>query len=436
MNDARKAALDVLEKCRRSGAWSDAVLGGTMEKAQLSGADRGFAAALSYGVIQNRMLLDHVIETHASIPLRRIEPKVLDILRLTVDQILFMDRVPPSAAVNSAVALTKELGFARASAFVNAILRKISSESCLLPESDDPQSLSIRWSHPLWLTELYISLLGTEEAKQLLQSDNSPAAITLQTNTLRISTDALLSELKTQGLQCQPHPFLPDAICLDRCAVQELPSFCSGAFYVQDAAAKLAVMAAAPAKELRILDVCAAPGGTTFAASILSGGAEIIACDIHENKLRRIREGAERLGLENISLKAMDARIFVPEFADRFDLVIADIPCSGLGVIRKKPDIRYKNPKEFEALPEIQSAILQNVSRYVKPGGTLLYSTCTIRPEENDGVCEAFLKNNTVFSAEDFTLPDGIVSRRGMLQLWPQRNGTDGFFIARMRKWK
>ena len=435
MGDARKAALTVLEKCRRSGAWSDAVSGSVMDDAQLSGPDRALASALSYGVLQNRMLLDDLIEKHSSLPLRRIEPKVLDILRIGAFQLLMMDRIPPSAAVNSAVQLTKELGFGRATAFVNAVLRRLSGTDIELPVSCDPESLSLRWSHPRWLTELYLRLLGPEEAEMLLRADNSPAPLTLQTNTLQIDSETLLSALKSLGLNCRSHPFVPDCILLDGGNVRELDLFRKGAFYVQDAAAKLSVLAAAPVKGNRILDVCAAPGGKTFAASILSGGAEIIACDLHENKLRRIADGITRLGLNQIELKALDARTFYPEFEAGFDLVIADVPCSGLGVIRKKPDIRYKNPDDFAALPAIQSAIMRNVSRYVNPNGTLLYSTCTIRPEENGEVCAAFLNENKEFSYEDFSLPDGSKSSSGMLQLWPQRNGTDGFFIAKFRKW-
>ncbi len=435
MSDARKAALLVLEKCRRSGAWSDAVLGSILDAQKIQGRDRGLASALSYGVMQNRMLLDWVIGSFSSIELKKIEPKVLDLLRMGAYQILLMDRIPASAAVNSAVRLSRELGFDRASGFINALLRRLSTENVQLPEGKDAQSLSIRWSHPLWLTELYIKQLGTEEAISLLQTDNDTAPITLQTNTLRTSTEKLLNALAAQGLRCHAHPSVPDCIILESGAVQLLPEYERGEFYVQDAAAKMAVIAAAPKSGQSILDACAAPGGKSFAAAILSGGARIVACDLHEKKLKRIEESAKRLGLGDVSLRAQDARVYLPEFEQGFDLVIADVPCSGLGVIRKKPDIRYKDPKEFDALPAIQTAILRNVSRYVKPGGTLLYSTCTIRPEENFDVCAAFLRENTEFTCEDFNLPDGGKCSGGMLQLWPQRNGTDGFFIAKMKKW-
>ncbi len=435
MADARKAALLVLERCRRGGAWSDAVIGSVMDAQQLSGRDRRFAAALAYGVMQNRMLLDHAIERCSSMELKRIEPKVLDLLRIGAYQLLLMDRVPASAAVDSSVQLCRSLGFARAVGFVNAVLRRMSGEKDLLPEGSDAFSLSIRWSHPLWLTETYIRLLGTQEAIRLLEADNAPAPITLQVNTLRTDTASLEEELRRQGLSVERHSFVPDCLLLRGGDVHRLDAFLRGDFYVQDAAARMAVMAAGAQSGQRILDACAAPGGKTFAAAIESRGAEIVACDIHENKLRRIEDGAKRLGLERILFRALDAREYVPDFAEAFDLVIADVPCSGLGVIRKKPDIRYKDPEAFSALPEIQYAILRNLSRYVRPGGTLLYSTCTIRPEENEAVCARFLAEDPSFAACDFSVSDGSRSSNGKLQFWPQRSGTDGFFISKMKKW-
>ena len=406
-----------------------------MDAQRLQGRDRALCAAITYGVMQNRMLLDHMIAACSAIEMKKIEPKVLDILRIAAYQIMLMDRIPTPAAVDSAVELCRETGHARATGFVNAVLRKLASSPPEIPTGWDAEALSLRWSHPLWLTQMYIDLLGEEEAASLLEADNASAPITLQTNTLRTDTETLICSLTGEGLRCRKHPTVPDCVILDGGTFQRTHAYLQGEFYVQDPAAKMAVLVAAPRRGQRILDVCAAPGGKTFAAAILSGGAEITACDIHENKLKRIGDGVKRMGLGEITLQAADARRFLPEFEAAFDLVIADVPCSGLGVIRKKPDIRYKDPREFAGLPEIQSGILQNVSRYVKRGGTLLYSTCTIRPEENAGVVTEFLKEYMEFTFEDFVLPDGSVSKKGMLQLWPQRSGTDGFFIAKMRRW-
>jgi len=436
MGNARKAALLAMEKCRRAGAWSDAVLGSVLDQERLEGRDRALASALCYGETQNRLLLDHVIASCASMPLKKIEPKVLDILRLSVYQIMFMDRVPDSAAVNEAVRLCRECGFSRAAGFVNAVLRRVSGKGVDIPSGNDAEALSLRFSHPLPLTEYFISVLGKEETAALLACHNAEAPMTLQVNTLRTDTGELFRALEAAGKSVELHPFLPDCILLSGGGnPAAFPGYAEGAFYVQDAAAKLAVIAAEAEKAARIIDVCAAPGGKSFAAAIRSGGAaQILSCDLHENKLKRIREGAARLGLEKISTRAMDARSFEPSFEEQFDLVIADVPCSGLGVIRKKPDIRYKDPVDFADLPGIQSDILRNVSRYVAPGGTLLYSTCTVRTEENGDVVRAFLGEHEGFSPVPFEIPGCMSDPDGMLQLWPHRNQTDGFFIAKMRK--
>ena len=436
MADGRKAALVLLEKCRRSGAWSDAALGSVLDVEGLEGRERAFAAALCYGVLQNRLLLDHVIGQCATISLRKTEPKVLDILRITAYQLLFMDKVPAAAAVDSAVTLSKSLGFARASGFVNAVSRRVAEGAYEIPKGNDSAALSLRYSFPQWLTARLTAFLGAEEAEAFCRLSNEPTPITLQTNTLRTDTPTLLKALQAKGMAVEQHPFVPDCILLQNGSVTAIPEFHKGHFYVQDAAAKLSVLATAPQKGQRILDVCAAPGGKSFAAAIVSGGAEITACDLHEKKLVRIQQGAERLGIDGITVRAIDARLPCPELDERFDLVIADVPCSGLGVIRKKPDIRYKDPAELGGLPDVQSAILRNVSRYVRPGGTLLYSTCTVLPEENADVCAAFLRDAPSFACDAFSLPGGIESSSGMLQLWPQRHGTDGFFIAKMKKWK
>jgi len=436
MGDGRKAALTALEKCRRANAWSDAVLGTVMDDAGLDGRDRALAAALCYGVLQNRTLLDHEIDRFSSVKRSKIEPKVLDILRISAYQILFMDKIPASAAVNEAVRLTKSLGFARAGGFVNAVLRKIAADPDALSvgEGSAAEKLAVRWSHPLWLVNELIERLGEQEAAEYLACDNAPVPVTVQVNTLKTDADTLLTALTAAGVHAEAHPFVPDCLILRNSgSIAALPGFAEGHFYVQDAAAKMAVLAAAP--KGKVLDVCAAPGGKSFAAAILSGGsAEITACDIHENKLKRIREGAQRLGISRLETMSCDARENREAWNGVFDTVIADVPCSGLGVIRKKPDIRWKNPGEFAALPEIQSAILSNAARYVAPGGTLLYSTCTVREAENDAVVRDFLAAHPDFAPEAFTAANGEVSETGMLQLWPQRSGTDGFFIAKLRR--
>lgn len=438
MGNARKAALTALEKCRRAGAWPDAVLGSAMDAERLDARDRGLAATLCYGVQQNRMLLDDVVGRHSTLPLAKVEPKVMDILRLSAFQLLFLRKIPASAAVNEGVKLCRDLGFGRANGYVNAVLRRIAAHP-ELPEikGTAAERLSIRYSHPRWLVEYLLGRVGETETQSFLQGNNLPVPVTLQVNTLKTTCAALEEMLEGDGVEIERHLFLPD--CLTAHAPGDLTrtaAFRDGLFYIQDAAAKFDVVAAEPKPGQKVLDVCAAPGGKSFAAAILSGGkAEITACDIHENKLKRIRESAERLGL-NITAFAADAGKNRAEWNRKFDLVIADTPCSGLGVIRKKPDIRYKDPADFAGLPEVQSRILNNVSSYVRPGGTLLYSTCTIRSEENEAVVRRFLAENSAFAPAEFSSPWRDESAGGMLQLWPQRHGTDGFFIAKLRRLK
>lgn len=437
MGGARLSALTVLEKWRRSGAWSDAAIGSVMDKAGLAGRDRALCTTLCYGVLQNLFLLDHVLRGASTPPLEKAEPKVLDILRTGAYQLLFMTKIPASAAVNEAVNLCRALGFSRAAGYVNAVLRSIAADPAIPePGGDTLARLSVRYSHPRWLVSELFELLGAGEAEEFLKCDNAPVPVYLQVNTLKTSAEALRAALAGEGIETKHHPWLPDCLTADSGDFVRTGAFRDGLFYVQDPAARLAVLSARPRPGQKILDVCAAPGGKSFAAAILSGGgAEVTACEKHENKLKRISDGAARLGLR-IGVLARDARENRPDWNGAFDLVLADVPCSGLGVIRKKPEIRYKNPASFAALPELQADILQNAARYAAPGGVLLYSTCTIRRAENEDVIEKFLRQNDGFSPEDFQIPipGGGRGENGMLRLWPQRDGTDGFFITKLRK--
>lgn len=433
MGNARITSLTILEKCRRSNAWSDALIGSSFNNTDLDERDKRLATSLCYGVIQNQILLDYLIKQSSSLPMNRIEPKVIDILRLSIYQIVFMDRMPSAVAVSEGVELTKSLGFSRASSFVNALLRKIARGDYVLPTGNSIQDLSIRYSHPIWLVEYLVEQLGVEAAKEYLICDNTNAPIAIQINTNKIDQKSLECILNEEKVSFQQHPYLKDCLLISSGSIASLPSFRKGFYYIQDVAAKLSVCAANPQPSDRVLDVCAAPGGKTFAASILGKGSKIVSCDLHVNKLKRIQDGISRLGLEDISTFAMDARTFFPEFENSFNLVIADVPCSGLGVIRKKPDIRYKEESSLFNLPSIQYAILNNVCKYVSKGGVLIYSTCTIRREENDDIVNRFLSDHPCFQAEDFILPGNISSQNGHLQMWPHLHGTDGFYFAKMR---
>lgn len=431
-DNSRLAALEVLEKCRRSGAWSSAAIDAVIKKYDLDAVQSALTSALSLGVIQNIMLCDYYIDFFSSSP--KIEPKVRDILREAVYQLMFMDRIPQSAAVNEAVALTKKLGYSRASGFVNAVLRKICASLDNLPEipkDDKAEYLSIKYSHPKWLAEKLIGEKGFDFAEAFFEANNRAPETCIQVNTLKTDIDTLTEAFNTAGVSCKKHEWLPDALIVSG-NVTKLPGFAEGEFYVQDAAAKSAVCVADIRPQMSVLDACSAPGGKSFAAAIkMENSGRILSCDLHEKKLNLIKSGAERLGIDIITTEAFDAR--TPR-NEEFDAVIADVPCSGLGVIRKKPDIRFKSESELNDLPEIQYAILDNVSRCVKAGGELIYSTCTVLKAENECIVDKFLSVHSEFSAEDFILPSGKESQNGMYTFWPNVEGTDGFFVCKLRR--
>ena len=434
---ARKEALAVLTACRTRGAWADAALGPHLE--HLSAADAGLCSRMVYGVIQNEALLSFYLSQFCTQKLDHLQPPLADILRLGAYQILFLDRVPDSAAVHTSVELAKSAGRGQAAGLVNAVLRRLSREKGSLPaipSRDEAKYLSIRYSHPKWLVKRLLELLGREETERLLELNNSQPPAAAQVNTCRFEIQQVQAVLGEEGVQAEVHPWLPDCLLLSGTGnLEHLNSFRNGAFYIQDPAARLAVMAAGLSPGNRVLDVCAAPGGKSFAAAITLGNqGEIVSCDLHENKLKRIQEGAERLGLTCLRTETADGRQYRPEWNEAFDVVLVDAPCSGLGILRKKPDIRRKRADELFMLPVLQSGILENASRYVRPGGTLLYSTCTLLPEENEEVTEAFLGMRPDFSRENFHLPEPIGLVEGQLTLWPHRQGTDGFYICRMTR--
>jgi len=394
--DAREVALLTLNACERQGGWSDGVLKKQLAQSGLDSRDAGLATQICFGVLQNKFLLDFYLSRFSNIPLKRMEAKVVQALRIALYQMLFLTRIPHSAAVNSAVEMTrKHCKNPRASGMVNGILRAVErtlDRLPTIPAEDEAEYLSTLYSHPKWLVELWVKQLGRQEAERLLAADNSAPPVTAQVNTCKISTVALLGRLSEAGVDAQVHPWLKDCIVIRQTGdLEQLDSFRDGLFYIQDPASRLAVMAAGVQPDMRILDACAAPGGKSFAAAMdMENRGEIISCDLHPHKKKLMRAGAERLGLECMKPQTADATQYRPEWDAAFDLVLADVPCSGLGVIRKKPDIRYKDPELLEGLPEVQNRILENVCRYVKPGGVLLYSTCTVLERENEAIVDTF----------------------------------------------
>ena len=439
--DAREAAMLALNACQRQGGWSDGALKKQLSAAELSGRDAALATQLCFGVLQNQMLLDFYLSKFSNIPLKRMEGKVVQTLRLGAYQMLFLTRIPHSAAVNSAVALVKaHCKNPRAAGMVNGILRSMErslQNMPVIPQGDPVAYLSTLYSHPEWLVKEFILSLGEEETAQLLAADNSQPPTAVMVNTTRTTAEALKAMLEVDHVEAEPHPWLENCLLLSRTGdLERLEAFQQGLFYVQDPASRLSVLAAGAKPGMRVLDCCAAPGGKSFAAAIaMENQGEIVSCDLHPHKKKLIQAGADRLGLTIITPKTADGKVFRPEWERAFDLVLVDAPCSGLGVIRKKPDIRYKDPAPLADLPAVQLDILRNAARYVRPGGTLMYSTCTLLYRENGEVVETFLAENKAYQAEAFTLPGPVGPvQSGSVTLWPHRHGTDGFFISKMRR--
>ncbi len=432
-DSAREAALTALERCRRSGAWSSATIDAVITKYGLEGRSAALATHICLGVLQNMTLCDFYIDSFCNSS-AKIEPKVRDILRTAVYQLAFMDKIPANAAVNEAVSLCKKLGYSRASGFTNAVLRKISANINNLPEVPNMGTadyLAVRYSHPKWLAEYMINAHGYDFAERFFEANNREPDTAIQVNTLKISTDALKAELDKNGVKCKAHPWLKDCLLVSG-NITAMYGFSEGLFYVQDPAARAAVSIAELKPGMKVLDACSAPGGKSFAAAIsMQNNGSILSCDLHEKKTNLIVSGAERLGISIITAKAADARV---KLNDEYDAIIADVPCSGYGVIRKKPDIRYKSEDERTALPQIQSAILDNLSNAVRRGGLLIYSTCTVFSEENESIIADFLEKHSDYSAESFILPDGRAAADGMHTFWPHIDGTDGFFVCKLRR--
>ncbi len=430
---ARDAALQVLVNCQRRGAWSDSALSSTLAASRLSGRDAALASHICYGVQQNQMLLDYWLGVFCTVPIRKLEPAVRWAMEMGMYQVVFLERVPDAAAVNESVELVRRYSRnPNSTRLANGVLRSFVRRREALPQ---PDSLSVRCSHPQWLVEQFAKELGGEGVEALLRANNSRPPTVIHCNPLKTTPEELKDRLEREGVQVEPSPFFNDSFFITGSgALEELDSFREGWFQVQDTASRFAVLAAAPAAGMDVLDVCSAPGGKSLrAAMMMENRGSILACDLQEKKLQRIRTAAERLGVCCITERAMDGRVFDPAMEKHFDLVLTDVPCSGLGIIRKKPDIRLKQPEQLQALPSIQRDILDNASRYVKPGGVLLYSTCTVLRRENQDVVQAFLADCGGFDLEPFTLPK-VGSCSGMITLWPHIHGTDGFFMAKLRK--
>ncbi len=426
--NGREAALQALIACRKDGAWSEGALKELLTSC--SRKDAALASRLCYGVLQNKLLLDFWIDSFAK---GKLQPVVRDILRLGVYQLRFTDKIPPSAAVNEAVEQTKRHANVQAARLVNGVLRAM----LRMERWPEPEELAIKYSHPRPLAELLITQYGREKAQRLMESHNAAPETVLQVNTLKATLQHVADSITAEGGEVKIHPWMQNCLTVSGAgSLEELSAYKAGWIYVQDVAAKMAVEAAGLEPGMRVLDCCAAPGGKSFAAAIaMENQGELISCDIHEHKLRLMEKGAQRLGISIMETRLQDASQRVSLWKESMDAVLADVPCSGIGVIRKKPDIRYKDLSRREALIKLQREILSQQAEYVRPGGVLLYSTCTILREENEEAAERFLKEHPEFSLEEICFPaNSAISKAAMTTLLPCDHDTDGFFICKFRR--
>ena len=435
---ARETALNVLIACRKEAGWSNGVLKDYLSRDRLDRRDAALATRLCYGVVQNRNLLDFYLSQLLTGKLKDLHPAVRDILHMGLYQIYLMDKIPESAAVNESVDLAKRYckKVRSAPGLVNGVLRNAVRTKGSLKE---PKSWEDKYSHPGELINELKSYVGKERMEKMLRANNDIPPMVVQVNTLKTTAEGLTRQLEEAGITATPHSWMENALVLSGTgSIEQLDTFREGLFYVQDPASKLSVLCAElPQQEIKVLDCCAAPGGKSFAAAIATAGkAEITSCDVHAHKAELIAKGAQRLGLPITALQ-QDATVFRPEWESAFDAVIVDAPCSGYGIIRKKPDIRYKDIAQMKELPQLQRAILEVQSRYVKPGGLLMYSTCTLVHAENEGMVEAFIKDHPEYHLEPLPLPAPFTKNEsGMQALIPGEYDTDGFFISRLRREK
>jgi 16S rRNA (cytosine967-C5)-methyltransferase len=440
----RQAACSVLLRIQKDGSYADQLMDRELAGGQLAGPDRGLFAELVFGVLRRQGTLDHILTGLLDQPLAKLEPQVLILLRLGLYQLIYLDRIPPSAAVNESVNLAK-LAIPRASGLINAVLRNYlrHKETVTFPDpvATPAASIAARHSHPEWLVKLWFSQLGEEETERLAEAASCQPPLTLRANTLRTMRDDLLNKFADNGITASACTFSPLGIRVEgRHSITGLPGFREGLFVVQDEASQVASILLDPQPEERVLDACAAPGGkATHLAQMMDNRGELLAMDVSATKLPLILETAQRLGIAIIGTRVADLLKSDAFPANVFDRILLDAPCSGLGVIRRNPEAKWRLlPADITRLAANQKLMLANAARMLKPGGALLYSTCSTTLEENEQVVQDFLSHHPGFVLENlnelFPAMGELFTPQGMFRAWPHRHAMDGFFAARLRK--
>lgn len=435
MTDPRYMAAKLLDKTLKSGSYSNIQLNSGLERSELDSQGKKLCTAIYYGVIQRKITLDYILAQYCSRPLDKMDSIIVTILRCGVYQILYMDGIPDNASVNESVRLAKQFGKTSASGMVNAVLRNfIRGGKKIFPKAENDEILrySVTYSIPVQLAESLIRDYGEKTAQRFASfSAEDEKRTYIRRNPLKCTHEELVKALSGVKL------FTDDQLCywFKGGGIIDTNAFKSGYFHVQDISSQLCCMALAPTENDVVLDICSAPGGKTFTmAEMMNGKGKIYAFDLHEKRARLVQEGAERLGLPNVSAKAGDASVF-NENIPKCTKILCDVPCSGFGVIAHKPEIKYKSLSEFERLPEIQYNIAENALNYLAIGGEMVYSTCTVRKAENEAVVEKLLKNHpeivlaelSEFYGRKFSNP---------VTFFPDDFNGDGFFVAKLKKIK
>ncbi len=431
--NVRELALATLDRVTQDKSYSNIAVDTVIKRENLMGKDRSLFCVLVYGVIEKKITLDHLIDALSALPPEKIESSTRNLLRMGIYQLRFLDRVPDHAALNETVALAPR----RTRGFVNAILRSYTrqKETLALPSKEDGfvRYLSVLYSYPEEFCEKLVGEFGEEKAEEILAAFEKTPALTLRVNTLKTSRDELHAHLLEKGIDATPTENAPHGIRVEGAPLAEL-GLDEGLFFVQDEASQIASAALGAKKGDTVYDICACPGSKSFGAALdMENEGSVTSFDLHENKLSLVKKSAERLGITILETKARDGRDFDRALQASADGVICDVPCSGFGVVAKKPEIRYKELSSCQTLPKIQYDILNNACRYVKKGGTLVYSTCTVFSEENGDNVRRFLSEHPDFALTPFKVGKLDVPE-GQITLLPSLHGTDGFFIAKFTR--
>jgi 16S rRNA (cytosine967-C5)-methyltransferase len=439
--NARETALHIVNDIEIQGAYANIALAKILTTHKLNDQDRRFVTELVYGTVKAKQTIDYFLAKFISRGLSSLSPVILNILRLGVYQLLFLTKVPVSAACNQSVELAKKYGHAGTVKFVNGVLRNIarSPEKLTYPDrqSQPVEFLSLRYFHPQWMIQRWLDRFGFDETEQLCQANNEIPPLSLRTNTLKIDRLALLEILRQEGVTCEAVASVPEGIiCSKHPSLGSLTSLKDGLFQVQDVSSMLVAHVLGPKRGEYIIDACGAPGGkSTHIAALLENQGRVLSVDLYEHKLALVRQNAERLGIGIIETLALDATDLAAAKVGLADRVLVDAPCSGLGVLRRKPDARWrKSATLLTELPPLQLAILESAAQCLKSGGTLVYSTCTTEPEENEQVVQRFLQRNNHFILEETGLFLPCPVKKSLVQYLPQRDHQDGFFIARLHR--